>query len=104
MTALASERNRQGFPGDDGRGSSSTTSSLIDDTSTFLHPHDIIPFLTACRTMGAPLGLHLNLGKTKLLTTTTGVSVRDQPQTPHTAALIAALDYIRREAWLPNPA
>jgi hypothetical protein len=66
----------------------------MDDTSTFLHPHDTIPFLQEFDGLGTPLGLHLNLAKTKLLATTTGMSVRDQPTTPHTTALIAALDYI----------
>jgi hypothetical protein len=69
----------------------------MDDTSTCLHPADIIPFLQHFHTLGAPLGLHLNLAKTKLLTTTSGVSVRDQPTTPHTTALIQALDYIQQQ-------
>jgi Reverse transcriptase (RNA-dependent DNA polymerase) len=82
---MATSRINHGDQGDDGRGTQSHTSSYMDDTSTFLHPKDIIPFLQHFHTLGAPLGLHLNLAKTKLLTTTTGVSVRDQPTTPHTS-------------------
>jgi hypothetical protein len=86
-----------GDPGDDGLGSESHSSSLMDHTHTFLHPQDIIPFLQHFQMLGAPLGLHLNLTKTKLLTTTTEMSIRNQPSTPHTEALIQALDYIQQQ-------
>jgi hypothetical protein len=78
-------------------GSQTHTSSYINDTHTFLAATDIIPFLQQFEAIGAPLGLHLNLAKTKLLTTTTGISARAQPTTPHTAALVQALDYIQQQ-------
>ncbi|MGL5935829.1 MAG: hypothetical protein ACRCZI_09430, partial [Cetobacterium sp.] len=98
MDALSAARLQEGHIGDDGLGTSSTTSSIIDDTSSFLHPLDIIPFLKAFQCIGPPLGLHLNFSKTKLLTTTTGESVRLKAPNPHNVTLIRALDYLQSQA------
>ena len=104
LATLSATRLAAGNQGDDGKGSQAHTDSYIDDTHTFLHPDDIIPFLELLRRIGPPLGIHINFSKTQLLTTTTGISVRDQPPSPHNQTLIQALDYIRQQAPTgPNP-
>ena len=56
---------------------------------------------TSCKPSPASAPLwassHLNYSKTKLLTTTTGVSVRQQPPNPHNTALIQALDFMQQQ-------
>lgn len=97
LNSLSADRLAQGNQGDDAQGSQVHTSSYIDDTHTFLDPTDVIPFLQHFEAVGTPLGLHLNLAKTKLLTSTTGKSVREQTPTPHTTALTHALNYIQQQ-------
>jgi hypothetical protein len=48
--------------------------SYIDDTGCFLTAVDLPWFIRRLQELGPPIGLHLNLGKTKILTSTTGQS------------------------------
>jgi hypothetical protein len=69
----------------------------MDETSTFIHPLDNIPFLQEFDHLGTPLGLHLNVAKTKFLTTINEISIHQQLWTPHITTLIYALDYIQQQ-------
>jgi hypothetical protein len=64
----------QSYPGDDNLGSLAQTKSYIDDTNLLLPFRDISWFLASFTELGAPLGIHLNYNKTKILTSLTSTS------------------------------
>jgi hypothetical protein len=63
--------------GDDGLGSVAASYSYIDDTFLFLSYDDLPWYIRQFQILGAPLGIHLNTTKTKILTVTT-----DSPSAP----------------------
>lgn len=75
--------------GDDAVGSLGSSMSCLDDTNASLHHADIIPVLDLTQLEGPPLGMLLNCGKTKLMTTATGLSIThcSQPNNQQTILL-----------------
>lgn len=61
--------------GDDTVGLLGSSMSYLDDTNASLHPADIVPIPDRMQLEGPPLGVLLNCGKTKLMTSTTGFSI-----------------------------
>ena len=78
---------------DDGLGGRSGSSSYHDDTSSMLPHIDLLWFIKRFNELGKPLGIQLNLIKTKILTSTSGSSPPLPP--PERQALQAALDYLQ---------
>jgi hypothetical protein len=97
LAERALNRLQAGDPGDDHKGSQACPSGYFDDQTCMLHPDDIIPFLDTIVTHGPPLGVKLNFSKTKLLTTTTSISVH-QGTTPRCKTLQTVLHYITSHA------
>ena len=67
----ASLRLRSCQPGNNGYGSLAATLSYINDTFLFLMYEDLPWFIQSFSSLGLPLGIQLNLHKTKNLTLTT---------------------------------
>ena len=97
LTSRAEARKLKGNTGDDGNGTQAAILAYFDDMTSFLAPEDVLPTLQFIQQHGAPLGIHINWNKTKLLTTTTGNSVTTR-LTPAAQSIQEAIAYMQEQA------
>ena len=87
----ANKRKQQDHKHDDNQGGLAHTASIMDDTSVCL-PHEDLPwFIEHFAALGKPLGINLNYGKTKILTSTNSRTPMDDLHPTARDSLSAAL-------------
>ena len=91
QAARAAVRKTNGDDYDDGKGGVAHTASIMDDTSICLPHQDIDWFLQRFQQLGEPMGIQLNVTKTKILTSTSHESPLERLQPQHRSSLQHAL-------------
>ena len=94
LAARAQQRLASGTPGDDNRGSKAHTTSIMDDKSVCLSHTDLPWFIRRFQELGDPMGIHLSCSKTKILTSTNGISPISALPAEAAAALTEALSLL----------
>ena len=94
LSTRALERIRQQLTSDDNLGGLAHTASVMDDTSVCLLHEDLMPFLHQIDTLGKPFGIHLNKGKTRILSSTNGTSPVNLLSPANRAHLQNALSFL----------